>query len=94
MSFITKTITEEMITPASLIQLEKILIKHGYTVTKTKFSISANKKSFWKSQTSTITIIDTGENRECRATESSAGLLMTPDSGNLATIILEAEQEI
>ena len=50
MSFITKTITEEMITPASLIQLEKILIKHGYTVTKTKFSISANKKSFWKSQ--------------------------------------------
>ena len=94
MSFITKTITEEIVTSASLRKLEKILVKHGYTVIRTKFSISANKKSFWKSQTSTITIIDTGEYRECRATESSEGLLITPNSGNLAKIILEAEQEI
>ena len=93
MSWIDSSLVEKCITDATMEQIEKALENNNYEVIRTRKQITAVKKSFWSSKASTIVVLDRGDYRECEDTETSKGYAVRPNSGVLAEIIQEAEEE-
>ncbi len=95
MSFIDSELTEELMTSATMDKMEEVLRENGYNVTRTKFHIAATYGGTWSTngKISKITVIDQGEYRICRDTETSKGYALKPNSGILEKLIQEAEFE-
>ena len=94
MSLIDSTLIEECITDASMEKIAEVLEDNDYEVVKTRMQITAKHGGFWTNgKTSTITVIDCGNYRQCKDVETSKGWAMRPRSGVLAELIREAEAE-
>ena len=94
MSWIDSSLVEECITDASMDKIVEVLTKNNYKVVRTRLQITAKRGGFWTNgKTSTITVIDCGDYRQCKDVETSKGWAMTPNSGVLAALIEKAEQE-
>ena len=93
MSFIDSENREHLISDASIESFEKVLLRRGYKVIKTKYSVTGRRGGTFSTngKIDTITIRDNGEYRECEGVYTARGYLCRPHSHLLSEIVAEAE---